>query len=189
MPDRRSPAPPRLRADDCEQSRDPLLNLYFAKRANLVRFFAAKTGSLTQAEDLTQELYLKLADRSGGPPADNLTALLYRIAINLLLDRQRSDRRRATRDAAWREATAVRLGGEDLALDPSPDDAAAARERLRQLIEAASELPPQMGRAFRLHKLEGLSQAETAHRMGLSAKSVEKHVSAAIKALTRKLAR
>jgi DNA-directed RNA polymerase specialized sigma24 family protein len=44
-----------------------------------------------------------------------------------------------------------------------------------------------MGRAFRLHKLEGLSHAETARAMGISVKVVEKHVSAALKALTRRL--
>ena len=53
---------------------------------------------------------------------------------------------------------------------------------------AALELPPQAQRAFRLHKFEGLSHAETARVMGLSVKAVEKHVSAALKALTAKLA-
>jgi RNA polymerase sigma-70 factor (ECF subfamily) len=44
-----------------------------------------------------------------------------------------------------------------------------------------------MGRAFRLHKLEGLSQAETARAMGISVSAVEKHLSAALKSLTRTL--
>ena len=166
---------------------DAVLALYFAKRANLVRFFAAKTGSLEEAEDLAQELYLKLAARGGDAQPDNTQAFLYRVATNLVIDRARSGQRSATRDTQWREATAVSLGGEDLALDPPADEAVAARERLRLLVEAAAELPPQMGRAFRLHKLEGLSHAETAREMRLSVKSVEKHVSAALKTLARKL--
>jgi len=166
---------------------DVVLDLYFAKRPNLVRFFAAKTGSLEEAEDLAQELYLKLAARSGDAQPDNTQAFLYRIATNLVIDRARSGQRSAARDTQWREATAVSLGGEDLALDPPADEAVVARERLRLLVEAAAELPPQMGRAFRLHKLEGLSHAETAREMRLSVKSVEKHVSAALKTLARKL--
>jgi hypothetical protein len=35
---------------------DPLLEIYLERRANLVRFFAARSGSLAVAEDLAQEL-------------------------------------------------------------------------------------------------------------------------------------
>ena len=42
---------------------DPLLAAYLERRANLVRFLAARAGSLAVAEDLAQELYLKLASR------------------------------------------------------------------------------------------------------------------------------
>jgi len=79
---------------------DPLLQLYFAKRANLVRFFAARAGSPAEAEDLAQDLYLKLAARERETLAENPTALLYRIAANLSLDRARGDRRSSARDAA-----------------------------------------------------------------------------------------
>jgi len=44
-----------------------------------------------------------------------------------------------------------------------------------------------MGQAFRLHKLEGMSQAETAHVMGVSTKMVEQHIAAAVKNLTQRL--
>lgn len=167
---------------------DPLLQAYFEKRANLVRFFAAKTGSLALAEDLTQDLYVKLAGRKGEGDVHSATAMLYRIAANLMLDKARGERRASARDAAWRTAHRTAIGEEELAEEPPADEAVAARQRLRQLVEAAAELPPQMGRAFRLHKLEGLSHAQTAQAMGLSVKAVEKHISAALKALTRRLA-
>ena len=95
----------------------------------------------------------------------------------------------AARDAAWRRTAHSTIGGEDVADEASPDEAAASRQRLRQLVEAAAELPPQMQRAFRLHKLQGLSPAETARAMGISVKSVEKHISAALKTLTARLSR
>jgi len=44
-----------------------------------------------------------------------------------------------------------------------------------------------MRQAFRLHKLEGLSHAETARRMNISVSAVEKHISAALKLLLRKI--
>jgi RNA polymerase sigma-70 factor (ECF subfamily) len=73
--------------------------------------------------------------------------------------------------------------------EPAADDAVASAQRLRQLVAAVDQLPPQAGRAFRLHKLEGLSHAETARVMGLSVKAVEKHVSAAVRALAARVGR
>ena len=167
---------------------DVLVRTYLARRETLVRFFAARAGRRA-AEDLTQELYLKLVSRNEMAEAENPLALLYRIATNLMLDRARGERRSAAREGAWRQAAHASLGGEDVAEEPPADEAVASRQRLRQLVDAVAELPPQMQRAFRLHKLEGLSHAETARVMGLSVKSVEKHVSAALKALTARLGR
>jgi RNA polymerase sigma factor (sigma-70 family) len=167
---------------------DPLLEIYLERRANLVRFFAARTGSASRAEDLAQELYIKLANRDQTAiTIENPVALIYRVATNVMLDQVRGDARAIARDGAWRNHSHVSLGGEDIAIEPAADDAAASRQRLRQLVDAVAELPPQMQRAFRLHKLEGNSHAETARIMGLSVKSVEKHISAALKTLTFRL--
>lgn len=167
---------------------DPLLAAYLERRANLVRFLAVRAGSVPAAEDLAQELYLKLAARDRSEPVGAPVAMLYRMALNLMLDRARGEARAAARDTAWREAAHAQVAGVDVADLPPADEAADSAQRLRQLVDAVAELPPQAGRAFRLHKLEGLSHAETARAMGLSVKAVEKHVSAALKALTARLA-
>jgi RNA polymerase sigma-70 factor (ECF subfamily) len=168
---------------------DPLIEIYLDRWQNLVRFFAARTGSLAVAEDLAQELYVKIATRDTAVTAENPVALIYRIANNVMLDRARGEARAVARDAAWRRVAHATVGGEDVAELVPADDAVASRQRLRQLVEAAGDLPPQQQRAFRLHKLEGKSHAETAQVMGISVKSVEKHVSAALKALTARLGR
>ena len=168
---------------------DPLLEIYLERRANLVRFFAARVGSPTVAEDLAQELYVKLATRDLAVTAENPVALIYRIATNVMLDRARGDARAVARDGAWRLVAHDTMGADDVAADAPADEAVASRQRLRQLVEAVAELPPQMQRAFRLHKLEGKSHADTARVMGISVKSVEKHISAALKALTARLGR
>jgi RNA polymerase sigma-70 factor (ECF subfamily) len=168
---------------------DPLLAAYLEKRATLIRFLAARAGSMAMAEDLAQELYLKLAQRDREAEVGNPQAMLYRMALNLMVDRARGEARSAARDTAWREIARAQVGGVDVADEPAADDAAASAQRLRQLVAAVDDLPPQAGRAFRLHKLEGLSHAETARAMGLSVKAVEKHVSAALRALTARLER
>jgi RNA polymerase sigma-70 factor (ECF subfamily) len=168
---------------------DPLIEIYLERRANLVRYFATRSGSLPVAEDLAQELYVKIATRDPAVTAENPVALIYRIAANVMLDRARGEARAGARDAAWRRVAHTSVGVEDVAEEPPADEAVASRQRLVQLVDAVADLPPQMQRAFRLHKLEGLSHAATAQAMGISVKSVEKHISAALKALTAKLGR
>ena len=170
-----------------ETGETPLLAAYFARRANLVRYLTARTGSSAAAEDLAQELYLRIARLEPGHEAESPIAFLYRAAANLASDHQRGARRAAERERRWTQDNVIQFTGRAVAAEPAADQALAARQRLAALVEAARTLPPQMGRAFTLHKLEGLSQAETARAMGISVKVVEKHVSAALKTLTRKL--
>jgi len=177
------------RPQEPQAADDPLLAVYLEKRGTLIRFLAARAGSMAAAEDLAQELYLKLAGRDRAAAVGNPQAMLFRMALNLMVDRARGEARAAARDTAWREVARSQVGGVDVADEPAADDAVASAQRLRQLIEAAADLPPQAGRAFRLHKLEGLSHAETAQAMGLSVKAVEKHVSAAVRALAARLGR
>lgn len=182
-------APPDPGPKSSSAGEDVLLATYMARRPNLVRFFVARTGSSATAEDLVQELYLKLAGRTEAIAADNPTALLYRIALNLLRDRARGEMRASVRDAEWRGAHHATVAGEDVADEAPADEVTASRQRLRQLVAAVGDLPPQMQRAFTLHKLDGLSHAETAHAMGLSVKSVEKHISAALARLSARLSK
>jgi RNA polymerase sigma-70 factor (ECF subfamily) len=158
-----------------------LLETYLEKRTALVRFFTARLRSAGAAEDLVQELYLKLAALDPAEEIDNPSAFLYRAAQNLMLDRQRQDRRTNLRDGAWAEVQEFRTG------EPAPDDALAARRKLARLAAIVEDMPAKMGQAFRLHKLDGLSHAETAHQMKVSVSAVEKHISAALKLLLRKL--
>jgi RNA polymerase sigma-70 factor (ECF subfamily) len=173
--------------DSTAAPENPLLAVYLEKRANLVRFFAARLGSLEAAEDLTQDLYLKLSVMDAIEDVQNPMALLYRMGANLMLDRLRRERRSAAREDAWLKIARTTVGGEDVVDQPPADEALAGRQRLAQLIAGLDGLPPRMRQAFRLHKLEGLSHAETARAMGVSISAVEKHVSGALKALLEKL--
>ena len=61
-------------------------------------------------------------------------------------------------------------------------------EEQRQLETAIAELPEGARRAFCLHKIDGLSHAEVAARLGISRSGVEKHIAVAMKNLRRLLA-
>ena len=65
----------------------------------------------------------------------------------------------------------------------------AAKLQLARTLEAVKALPPAVQEAFRLHKLEGLSHAETAAAMGVSRSSVEKYMMASLKLIVAKVGR
>ncbi len=165
---------------------NPLVRAYFEKRENLVLFLAARTRDMATAEDLAQELYLKVA---AAPPEEikSPVALLYRMAGNLLIDHVRSRQRASRREGQWRQEARVVAGEEEISQEPPADEVVIGREQARRLAQAVAELPPKMGQAFRLHKLEGRSQADTAQAMGVSVKMVEQHIAAAIKNLSQRL--
>jgi RNA polymerase sigma-70 factor (ECF subfamily) len=165
----------------------PLIRAFFERRENLVLFLAARTRDIATAEDLVQDLYLKVAAMDPDAEVRAPEALLYRMAANLVVDHVRSAQRSSRRSAEWRIETQTVLAGHDVAQEAAADEVVIGKERVRQLAAAVAGLPPQMGRAFRLHKLEGMSQAQTAQAMGVSAKMVEAHISAAIKHLAQRL--
>ncbi len=172
---------------DGAANRDQLLAAYLEKRGDLVRFLSARMGSAAAAEDLVQDLYVRLATLELSEPVENPSAFLYRVAINLMLDRGRGDRRTDLREQAWQDGRGRTVAGVTAADEPSPEDTAGARQRLRRLVQAVEGLPPKTRRAFELHKFQGLSQAETAQRLGVTRKTVENQLSAALKHLITKL--
>lgn len=163
------------------------MQAYLERRADLVRYFTLRLRSPTAAEDLVQEIYLRLASLESPAEVQSPAAYLYRLGSNLMLDRIRGDRRSAARDNAWRSVHRDAVGSEDVDEAPDAFTVLEARQRLQRVVTAVQELGPQTQRVFRLHKLEGLSHSETAERLGISRSAVEKHMIAVLRHLAARL--
>ncbi len=169
------------RSKDIDVSSQPsgLAQVYVEIRSDLLRFLTARLGSRETAEDILQELWIRLEMASTGPVA-NSRAYLYRAAQNLALDAVRSRQRQALRDNEWAKGQGI--AGSLYPADPRPHAEAEmlAREDAAALASAIAALPDGAGRALRLHKLEGLSHAEVATRLGVSRSAVEKRLAVAM---------
>jgi RNA polymerase sigma-70 factor (ECF subfamily) len=163
---------------------DGLSTLYDQHRPDLLRFLIARTGDRAEAEDVVQELWLRAQSAPAGP-VGNGRAYLFRMAQNLVLDRLRERQRRAARDRDWSETThGGAPAGEEVAdARDTAEDALLAREEAERLAAAIQALPDGARRAFRLHKIDGLSHGEVAQRLGISRSGVEKHMALALKHL------
>ena len=163
-----------------------LAALFDANRRELLRFLAARCGSAEDAEDLLQELWIKLGAGVPGPIA-NGRAYLFRMANNLVLDTVRARRRAMRRDKNWLEAfdggAAMPEDRRDSALPA--DEQIAAEQEAAILRRAIAELPPGAARALHLHRFEDMNQREVAEVMGISRSGVEKHLALAIKHLRK----
>lgn len=168
---------------------ESLLDAFMQRRTDLRRYFAVRVGD-AEAEDLVQEIYLKIATHGEQEEIRSPGAYLYRLGSNLMLDRLRHQRSRAARDNAWRQhQTTIAPSGEAVYDAMSAEEALAARDRLRRLCIALEQLPENVQRTFRLHKFEGLSHSEVAAKLGVSRSLVEKHMMRALKHLTARVGR
>lgn len=171
-----------------DQQSSGLEAAYRAYRADLLRFLTARIGDAAEAEELLQELWIKMQHASG-PPIVNARAYLFRMAQNLFVDRLRENQRRERREKIWSQDYAHRSAvGTDVG-DPSgsAEDVMLEREETAQLASALGTLPSGARRVFEMHKVEGLSHAEVASKLGISKSGVEKHMAVALKYLRRAL--
>jgi RNA polymerase sigma-70 factor (ECF subfamily) len=139
----------------------------------LIRFLAARRVSRDEAEDLLQDLFIKLECQPIGPVLQS-RAYLYRVVSNQLTDLRRSAAKRAEREEAWVAAQS----GHKLDLDdrPSPERSLIARERLRAVSSALAKLPERTLTIFRMFRLEGVGQGQIAAELGITRSAVEKHL-------------
>lgn len=164
-----------------------LESVYGLHRGELLRFLTARTGDPGEAEDILQEVWIRL-HRSADAPVANARAYLFRVAQNLVVDRLREKQRRMKRERLWlEEHAATAASGETLDPGRNAEEALLEREETSLLAAAVDTLPEGARRVFELHKQEGLSHAEVAMRLGISKSGVEKHMAVAMKYFRRAL--
>lgn len=167
---------------------DQLEVAYGVHRAELMRLLLARTGDRAEAEDLFQELWLKIKQNPGGP-VQNGRAYLFRMAQNLVIDRLRERQRRMERERRWSDAATdfAPTGVEPADRRKTAEDTMLDREEVAALASAIANLPEGARGVFELHKIQGLSHAEVAAALGISKSGVEKHMAVAMKYLRRAL--
>jgi RNA polymerase sigma factor (sigma-70 family) len=152
-----------------------LIRAFLSLYNDLLRLLSWKTGSPDIAADLAQETYLKLAAKPAEDIVQNPRAYILRTASNLAIDRLRQERRSSVLHAADGHAEEVE--------DPAVQAEAGliAQERLRLLNQSLLELAPNVRRALLLNRVEGLTQAEIARRLGVSESMVTKYIAQALR--------
>jgi RNA polymerase sigma-70 factor (ECF subfamily) len=153
--------------------------VFLDNRDKLLRFLAAR-GAGDAAEDLLQELWIKISASRAGPVASPLS-YLFRAADTLMIDRYRSRRQAERRDREWSEASIGAQAG--VADSPSVERHLIAREHARLVAEELDGLGPRAAAIFRRHRVDGIPQRQVAQEMGVSLSTVESDLRGAYRAL------
>jgi RNA polymerase sigma factor (sigma-70 family) len=144
-------------------------------RKPLLRFFEKRIGRHPEREDLVQDVFARLARMSELSSIESSDAYLFKIAANLLRDRQRRLTARASDEHEIYDEETHGAARETI----SPERALLGVQAIEQLMTALYELPERTRAVFALYHFDDLSHAEIARRLAISVSAVEKHMSRA----------
>jgi len=173
---RHGPAPAdRITSDATSVADDaPFAGLLEDLIPGLRRHLQRQLGSADAADDAVQETCLRMLRYRSRGDADEVRALLFRVAASVLADR-------------WRRAKVLHsndhcpLDGQELvSCEPQPDRLLAGRQDLGLIKQAIRMLPPRCREVFVLHRFEGLSYRDIARRFGTSERTVENQIAHAL---------
>ena len=157
-----------------------LTELYEAYFDRIYRYVAVRIGNPSDAEDLTEDVFLKVLHSIGsfkwrGAP---FSAWLFRIAHNLVVDYFRKASKRVTTPID----DVVLEGGAD------PEEAVSIKLKLEQLNAYMTQLTETQQQVMSLRFAGSLSVAETAKVMGKTEGAVKALQHSAVVTLRRRFA-
>lgn len=130
-----------------------------------------------QIDDVVQEAYAKIAVLPAVDHITNPRAYFFRTAVSVIITEVR--RAQVVSMESLGEIERLNIESNDLPPDVQVED----RQELRLVAQAIAQLPLKCRDAFVLRKVHGLSQRETAERLGISESTVEKHVGRGVRHL------
>ena len=150
------------------------------------------TGSPQDAEDLTQDVFLKIYSRLGAwdPARGSLAVWITTLTRNHLVDhyrRTRVERASGSLDERWDEADATAMELEDAR--PGPHEGALQRELEREVQAALAQVSPELREAVILRDLQDMDYREIASVLGIPQGTVKSRISRGRAELARLLAR
>jgi RNA polymerase sigma-70 factor (ECF subfamily) len=149
-------------------------------------YFVARVGRRDEAEDLTQEVFVRLMALDSLTEIDHAEAFVFRIASNLLRDRNRKAKRWRWQTKSSLDPDAIDEFVKELVEDRGPERVLVGRETLAEVLRALDELGDRTRDIFLLFRLEGMKQQEIAALHGISRSTVEKSVMRAVQHLARR---
>lgn len=150
--------------------------------ASVRSWLTRRWGSALDADDIVQEAYCRIAALGSIDHIENGRAYFFTTARSIAMDTFR--RGKVAGEKAVTEIEFWSVEDEY----PRADREAEARQELLRIDGFLSTFSLTCRRVIELRRLHGLSQKETAQKLGISEHSVENHVTRGIRRLMKMLA-
>ena len=152
-----------------------VLDAWFAREVlahegALMRFLHRNWRDHDEVVDLRQEIYVRIYEAAARRRPDSPKAFLFATARHLLADRIR--RQRIVSITAVGDLEQLNVLTDEL----EPGRWLGGRDALERLARAMDRLPDRCREVVWLRRVEDLPQKEIARRLGISEKTVEKHI-------------
>ncbi|WP_458526833.1 RNA polymerase sigma factor [Onishia taeanensis] len=154
---------------------DHQLDALYRRHAQAIQqYLARRLDDAGHAEDLCQDLYLRLREHPPGAGLRDPRAYLFRMARHRLIDHWR-------RQSKAPECCALEPDDPMMACPhTSPEHLHQRAGCIRHLAEAMARLPERERQALAWHRLEGLTQAEIGRRLGVSERMAGRYIAKAL---------
>ena len=136
-----------------------LSELYQSYFPRLYRYILARTGNTYDAEDLTEEVFMRVLEaiKRFQHREAPFSAWLFRIAHNAVISQRRKETARG-RSSQLNDGMPINTAG--------PEELVESRVALSEVMKAAKSLPDAQRQVISLRFAAGLTVAETARAMG-----------------------
>jgi len=167
---------------------DDIDQLVHRHRSRLLRFVAFSIGDQDLAESIVQDCFMKAYNaRENFRGECSIQTWLNRIALNMILDHQRTQKFRF-----WRSFRKTALDITEIASTlPSkartPEKNLLMQERVAQVAKALESLSLNQRTIFLMHFQEGMNIPEISSAIDMSVNTVKTHLHRAVKAVREKI--
>ncbi len=155
-----------------------------ARHGEMVRAVALRfTNDGTASEDIVQEVFWKVWQKRetwDGDGKARFSTWLYRVTLNLCIDRSRKHKARSWFTGPTENADLV------AAAEPGPEQSTRAREELALVRADIADLPVKQKAALLLSAIAGAPNAEIAQSLDVTVGAVEQAISRARRTLRDK---
>jgi RNA polymerase sigma factor (sigma-70 family) len=134
-------------------------------------------------DDVVQETYARLVALESVDGIRDARTYTFQVAYSIVISQIR--RARIVSIRANADVEQLNIAAPDI----SAEHVLEARDELTELVAALASLPDKCRTVFAFRRIEGLSQRETAKRLGISEKTVEKHMARGIRLLMDRFGR
>ena len=161
--------------------------------ASLIRYFQVQSRNRETAEDLAQEVWIRVIRHSRNyRPTARLVTYLFSIARNIWIDRYRSNKSAPRMVSADREVGGEDEGGDRLSSllpgkEPEPFEKASVHEEAERVRAALARLPDGLREVFELGEIQGLKYADVAEILDIPVGTVKSRMHAAVQRLREAL--